>query len=212
MRRSIAVHSVFVLGVLCLATSAAGSAAPAPPAASAQSAANATVTEGAVRVTTTRSPEKRLDFEVVVPASLPEVWSVFTTREGMESWIAPKARVRMELGGEWEVGFAGSAPGGGTILAWLPMEMITVHAMAPEWFPTVRRERTIAVFRFEPVGEKETRVRLAQFGWKEGAEWDKAFDYLAKGNAQLLTTLRRRFTDGPIDWKAVMEKMAAEKK
>ena len=196
MRRVLSLLSLFVLSA---GAAAAAGAAPA-----------ATMKEGFVSVTTTRGPEKRLDFEVVVPASLGEVWSAFTTREGMESWIAPQARVRMELGGEWEVGFAGSAPGGGTVLAWLPMEMITVHAMAPESFPTVRRERTIAVFRFDPIGEKQTRVRLAQFGWKEGPEWDKAFDYLAKGNAQLLNALHRRFTDGPIDWKAIFAK--AEKK
>jgi hypothetical protein len=29
---------------------------------------------------------------------------------------------------------------------------------------------------------------------------DKAYDYLAQGNTQLLETLRRRFVSGPIDW------------
>jgi hypothetical protein len=47
---------------------------------------------------------------------------------------------------------------------------------------------------------ESTLVRLTQTGWKTGEEWDKAFDYLAQGNAQLLTTLRRRFVDGPLDW------------
>ncbi len=75
---------------------------------------------------------------------------------------------------------------------------------APEWFPTVRRDRTIAVFRFKPVGEKQTRVRLTQIGWKDGEEWDKAFEYLGKGNAELLNMLHRRFAEGPTDWTAMM--------
>jgi hypothetical protein len=41
---------------------------------------------------------------------------------------------------------------------------------------------------------------LKQTGWKQGEEWDKAYEYLASGNAQLLATLQRRFEQGPIDW------------
>jgi uncharacterized protein YndB with AHSA1/START domain len=163
-----------------------------------------------VRVTKTRAPLKRLDFEVVVPATVDQVWTAFTSDAGVATWCAPSARVRLELGGDWEVGFAGAAPGGGTILAWLPNEMLTIHAMAPETFPTVRRERTIAVFRFEPAGEKETRVRLAQFGWKDGDEWDRAYEYLAQGNAALLNMLYKRFAEGPLDWDAIFKKAKPE--
>jgi uncharacterized protein YndB with AHSA1/START domain len=157
-------------------------------------------TQGHVRVTVTREPAKRLDFEVVVPASRAQIWEAFTTPDGMKSWIAPEDKVDLAIGGDWKVGFKGSQPGGGNVLAWLPEEMLTVHAMAPEWFPTVRKERTIAVFRFDSVDEKQTRVRLSQIGWKDGPEWDKAFDYLSKGNAQLLNALYQRFAEGPVDW------------
>ena len=40
-------------------------------------------------------------------------------------------------------------------------------------------------------------------GWQDGPEWDKAFDYLAGGNAQLLAGLRQRFITGPIDWNKI---------
>jgi hypothetical protein len=60
-----------------------------------------------------------------------------------------------------------------------------LSAMAPEIFPTVRAERTTARFEFIAKG-RSTRVRLVQTGWKQGEEWDKAYDYLATGNAQLL--------------------------
>jgi hypothetical protein len=53
-----------------------------------------------------------------------------------------------------------------------------------------------------------TRVTLTQTGWKDGEEWDKAFNYLAQGNAMLLNGLRSRFINGPVDWKALMEKSA----
>jgi len=196
------------LRIPALALGILGAAAAAAQAA--DTAASSSVDYKHVRVTKTRTPLKRLDFEVVVPATADQVWNAFTSDAGVATWCAPKAKVRMELGGDWEVGFAGAAPGGGTILAWLPEEMLTIHAMAPEQFPTVRRERTIAVFRFEPAGEKQTRVRLAQFGWKDGDEWDRAYEYLAQGNAMLLNMLYKRFTDGPLDWDTIFKKSASD--
>ena len=46
-------------------------------------------------------------------------------------------------------------------------------------------------------------MTLLQTGWQTGEEWDAAYAYLAKGNAQLLTQLHRRFVSGPIDWSRV---------
>ncbi|MFN2634756.1 MAG: SRPBCC domain-containing protein [Thermoanaerobaculia bacterium] len=72
-----------------------------------------TFTQGAVKVTETRSPAKRLYFEVVVPATPERVWAAFTTSEGLTTWLAPSAKVRLELGGEWQVSFGSGAPSGG---------------------------------------------------------------------------------------------------
>ena len=75
-----------------------------------------------------------------------------------------------------------------------------IRALAPEQYPTVRQTRTTAVFRLAAEGLNATRVTLLQTGWQAGEEWDAAYAYLAKGNAQLLTQLHRRFVSGPIDW------------
>ena len=72
--------------------------------------------------------------------------------------------------------------------------------MAPEKFPEVRRIGTTATFDFQPEGDDKTRVTLTQTGWKDGKEWDDAYDYLAQGNAQLLAQLYRRFKTGPLAW------------
>ena len=42
---------------------------------------------------------------------------------------------------------------------------------------------------------------LTQTGWKQGKEWDDAYEYLAGGNAQLMGQLNYRFVNGPIAWK-----------
>jgi len=152
-----------------------------------------------VKVVKQSTPEKALIFEVTIPASRAAVWQAFTTSDGLSTWLTPGAVVDLRKGGEWTAHFPGGKTGGGTILSFVPERQVILSAMAPEQFPTVRAEGTTATFEFIANGES-TVVRLVQTGWKTGEEWDKAYDYLAQGNAQLLETLRRRFVSGPLDW------------
>jgi uncharacterized protein YndB with AHSA1/START domain len=151
-----------------------------------------------VEVVKQASP-KALIFEVVVPASRPAVWEAFTTSEGLSTWLTPHAVVELKNGGEWTAHYPGGKTGGGTVLSFVSQREIVLAAMAPEQFPTVRSERTHARFEFED-RDGSTLVRLTQTGWKDGEEWDKAYEYLAKGNPMLLEALRKRFLTGPIDW------------
>lgn len=155
--------------------------------------------QGSVKITKVSIP-KALIFEVNVPARLDAVWTSFTTSEGLSTWLTPGAVVDLRKGGEWTAHFPGGGTGGGTILSFTPNQRLVMSAMAPETFPHVRRERTVATWEFTEINPGTTRVTLRQTGWKEGEEWDKAYDYLAAGNAQLLATLQRRFENGPIDW------------
>jgi len=153
-----------------------------------------------VSVTTDAIPHKALKMEVSVPASVDAVWEAFSTSGGLSTWLTPGAVVDLRKGGEWTAHFPGGKTGGGTILGFSDRREMVLSAMAPEAFPTVRAERTTATFRFLPLGKGSTLVQLEQTGWKNGEEWNKAYDYLAQGNAQLLETLRRRFVNGPLDW------------
>jgi uncharacterized protein YndB with AHSA1/START domain len=152
-----------------------------------------------VKVVKQAEPKKALIFEVTIPAARPAVWDAFTTSVGLSTWLTPGAVVDLRSGGEWTAHFPGGSTGGGTILSFVPEKEIVISAMAPEQFPTVRKERTTARFEFTAKGNA-TLVRLTQTEWRPGEEWDKAYDYLAGGNAQMLETLLRRFRDGPIDW------------
>jgi uncharacterized protein YndB with AHSA1/START domain len=143
--------------------------------------------------------EKSLVIQITIPAPRAAVWQAFTTSEGLSTWLTPGAVVDLRPGGEWTTHFPGGKTGGGTILSFVPEQEIVLSAMAPERFPSVRAERTRASFQFESAGDA-TIVRLTQTGWKTGPEWEKAYEYLTAGNAQLLATLHRRFVDGPLDW------------
>lgn len=155
-------------------------------------AASVAFAQSPVKVTKQASPEKALIFEVAVRAPPAAVWEAFSTSAGLSSWLAPNAVVELRKGGDWMVHFPGGSSGGGTIIDFVPMKEITIAALAPDTFPTVRAERTRARFEFEAKGDS-TLVRLTQTGWRAGEEWDRAYDYLATGNAQLLEALRARF-------------------
>ena len=140
---------------------------------------------------------RALRIEITVPAARAEVWKAFSTSEGLSTWLAPGAVVDLKPGGEWMVHFPGGSSAGGNIVSFVPQKEIVISALAPEQFPTVRAQRTTAKFELEDRGAN-TLVRLTQTGWKDGAEWDRAYEYLTAGNAQLLATLHKRFVSGPI--------------
>jgi uncharacterized protein YndB with AHSA1/START domain len=143
-----------------------------------------------------------LRIELSIPAPVHEVWEAFTTEKGLSSWLAPDVSVNLKSGGDWLVKFPGST-GGGTIVSFVPEKEIVIDALAPDRFPQVRAARTHAVFTFTAEGGS-TLVRLTQTGWKSGAEWDAAYEYLAVGNAQMLGMLHHRFVAGPTDWEKAM--------
>jgi len=152
-----------------------------------------------VTVTKVAGPERALRFEVVVPAGLDDVWKAFTTTEGLATWLWRDTRVDARPGGEWLAIFPQSTAGG-TIISLQPNTQLVIAALAPDRFPAVRQARTRATFAFTPIDSSTTKVTLVQTGWQEGQEWDAAYEYLASGNAELLTQLYQRFAAGPIDW------------
>lgn len=152
----------------------------------------------ATRPTAADQP-RRLMIEVEIPAPLTAVWNAFSTSEGVSTWLGPHATVDLRPGGDWLIHFPGGSTAGGTIVSFVPERELVLSALAPDQFPHVRAERTLATFQFEARGNA-TLVRLTQTGWKNEPEWDRAYEYLLAGNAQLLSGLHRRFVAGPVDW------------
>jgi uncharacterized protein YndB with AHSA1/START domain len=151
---------------------------------------------------------KLLKIELLIPAPVHDVWQAFTTEQGLSSWLAPDVSVELKPGGDWPVKFPGST-GGGTIVSFVPEKEIVINALAPDRFPHVRAARTRATFTFT-AEENSTLVTLSQTGWRSGAEWDAAYEYLAAGNAQMLAMLHHRFVAGPTDWQKAMGETAGK--
>lgn len=167
-------------------------------------------TAGAVVVALRDGPERALAWEVAIPAPVDDVWRAWTVSEELITWAAPGGGyVEPREGGRWEAWFCAECPPGqrgsdvNRILEIVPGERLVIEAGVPRQFPKVREEKTRFELTLRPVGEHHTLLRGIQTGWKDGEEWDLAFDYLADANATWLGWLHRRFTRGPIDWDAM---------
>jgi uncharacterized protein YndB with AHSA1/START domain len=150
--------------------------------------------------------ERAIEKQEVVAAGLDQTWNAWTTREGIVSFFAPEAVIEPRVGGAFHIYFDPTAPAGmrgaddTRFLALQPKKMISFDWNAPPHLPQARAQRTFVIVRFEPVGERETRVSLHHTGWGDGGEWDQAFAYFDRAWVNVLANLKKRFESGPQDW------------
>ena len=157
--------------------------------------------------------ERALDKEVVVSASIDQLWDAWTTREGITSFFSPDARIDARVGGAFQIYMdPGGEPGmkGADDMRYLalqPKKMISFDWNAPPSLPEARQQRTYVIVRFEPVTEKTSKVTLHHVGWGDGGEWDKSYAYFDRAWGNVLGNLRARFEKGPMDWKPWLDQL-----
>src|SRR5262252_4727510 len=158
-----------------------------------------------VAATSACAEERALHKEAVVKAPIEEVWKAWTTTEGIKTFFAPDAHVEARPDGPFEIYMNPYAePGmkgadGMRFLALQPPKMLSYTWNAPPSLPEARAQRTVVILRFTPV-EGGTRVTLTHVGWGDGGEWDKAYAYFDKAWDRVLSSLQKRFAEGPLDW------------
>ncbi len=142
--------------------------------------------------------ERKLVKEIEVPASRRDCWHLWTTTEGMTSFLVSEANIDLRPGGPFELYFAADAPPGQRgsedckILSYLPEKMLSFEWNAPPTIPTRRDgERTWVVVEFEEIGPESTRVRLTHLGWGDGADWDEVYAYFDKAWGSVLEAMRK---------------------
>jgi len=144
---------------------------------------------------------------VTVEATPLEAWEAWTTVEGLQSFLAPKVRMQLRLGGPFEAYFDPEAPKGlrGSegmkVLSYVPEEMLSFTWTAPPEYPEVRGQKTWVVVQFEQVAPRRMRIALTHLGWREGGQWDDVFHYFTRAWRTVLARLEYRFAVGPVDWR-----------
>ena len=157
--------------------------------------------------------ERAIDKEIVVPAALDKVWASWTTREGIRAFFAPDAVIEPRVGGAFHIHIDPLAEPGARgaddmrFMAVQPMKMLSFDWNAPPHLPEARAQRTFVVLRFEPLDDKNTRVRLHHTGWGDGGQWDQAYTYFDRAWGNVLANLKKRYESGPRDWTDWLEQL-----
>jgi len=157
--------------------------------------------------------ERAIHKEVVVAAPVAEVWTAWTTRDGIRTFFAPDANVEARSGGAFEIFFnpygePGMKGGDGMrVLGVDPQKMLSFTWNAPPSLPEARKQQSVVIVRFKPLDAQRTEVTLHHVGWGETGEWPKAFDYFDSAWGRVLANLQKRFESGPMDWEPMLKQM-----
>ena len=167
----------------------------------------------AAALTPAQAAERAIDKSVEIAATLDQAWDAWTTRAGIASFFAPDAVIDARVGGAFSIHIDPGAPAGSRgaddmrFMALQPKRMISFDWNAPPHLPEARAQRTFVVVRFEPLGERSTRVSLHHTGWGDGGQWDQAYSYFDRAWGNVLANLKKRFEQGPQDWTAWLEQL-----
>ena len=150
--------------------------------------------------------ERAILKQVEVDAGVAEVWAAWTTPEGITTFFAPACNVELRVGGPYEIFFfPDNEPGyrGAEnlhVLDFREGEMLSFEWNAPPQWPEVRAQPTRVTITLETTGDGRTLLTLVHDRWREGDDWEEAFDYFQEAWDRILGRLQHRFAVGPIDW------------
>lgn len=142
-----------------------------------------------------------LRHEVIVDAPIEKVWEAFTTKEGLQSWMAPKVEIDLRLGGKMRSVMDANVSVGddttieSTILSLEPLRMISLRpTKAPGNFPFPNAmKKAWSVVYFDRLGERATKLTMIGLGYTDEPESMQMRELFDKGNAMMLERLRERF-------------------
>jgi len=143
-----------------------------------------------------------LIHEGTVDAPLGEVWKAWATPEGLQSWMAPHARIEMRIGGLMQTNYDKDGTLGdaktieNVVLSYEPERMLAIKVnKAPEKFPFPTAIKAMwSVIYFEPVDGEHTKVRVVSMGFDESEESQKMREFFRQGNAMTLAALQKQFS------------------
>lgn len=141
----------------------------------------------------------RVSFERVLNAAIDTVWTMLTTSDGLEKWLAP-ASVELRIGGAMDIDFGDGEIVGGEIIHLDPGRFLEYH-----WRFTGEPDSIIR-FELEEVEPTRTRLRLDHRLLPE----DQAVGYGAGWHAHLDQLNSIVDGGGRIDWLSRFNELLVE--
>jgi uncharacterized protein YndB with AHSA1/START domain len=139
--------------------------------------------------------------EAVIDAPVAEVWRVWTTKEGIESWMVAKTEIDLRVGGTWRTSYNRSSNLDDdesirhTILAFDPLKMFSMRTVKPpKNFPFPNAiVKTWTVVYFEPAGASKTKITAHMLGFTDDEESQKMRAFFEVGNRTTMDSLVKKY-------------------
>src|SRR5688572_32651172 len=139
--------------------------------------------------------------EAVIDAPVAVVWEAFTTKGGMESWMAASADIQLAVGGRWRTSHQKNADLDGDtaihqeILSLDPQRMFSFRTVkSPKNFPFAGTiGDTWTVIYFEALTADRTKVTVRMLGYTDTPDAQKMRAFFEFGNKATLDALMKRF-------------------
>jgi uncharacterized protein YndB with AHSA1/START domain len=154
----------------------------------------------------TRAEDARtLVHEAVIPASVEQVWTAFSTSEEAMKWMVKRAEIDLRIGGDMRTSYNAESTLDdehtiiNRIISFEPQRMLSIqNVRAPKAFQNAHLfQQTWSVIYFEPLGPESTKVRSIGMGYGEGPEWDDIYAKFERGNVMVFHALQAHFGGSP---------------
>jgi uncharacterized protein YndB with AHSA1/START domain len=150
-----------------------------------------------------RSEGSREVYETEIAASVADVWNAFTTKEGLQSWMAPLADIDLAVGGKMRSNYNAKGELGdettieNTILSFDPERMLSLKATRfPAGAPFAQAAaETWSVFYFDEVAPKRTRITIVGLGYTESEASQRLRSFFAAANRASIDKLRKALAE-----------------
>lgn len=145
----------------------------------------------------------------MVNAPVTKVWEAWTTKKGLEAFLAPECEIDLRVNGSLDVYFYPEAPPGQRgaedlhIMTVIPNKMLSFSWNNPPDIPEIRNQQTHVIMKFFSAGNnnRQTKLVLIHDGWGDGELWDQAYSYFVRAwRDVVLFRLHYRFNTGPVNW------------
>jgi len=149
------------------------------------------------------SGEKILRLEFTLPVDQKTAWKLFTTNEELKKWVAPIVHIDLTTGGFMLTNYDSTKALEDSstielgIVNYIDNEMLTYKINLNSHFSAkARREdgNLQEIVQFKAIGKRKTKIISSMVGWAKGSDWNKIYDFFAKGNTwtyeQMLKVIR----------------------
>lgn len=151
-------------------------------------------------IATLRAAEPLVN-EAIINAPVTEVWRLFTTAEGMQSWMVARADIELRVGGLMRTRYADDGTLGdektivNRVLSFEPERMLSIQVdRAPADFKYRDSVGGMwTVIYFQPLEPGMTNVRIVGLGFGDDAVSREMRAYFGKGNVWTLEQLQKKF-------------------